>query len=158
MEPSSNSRIEFAATEPRNLESYRAAVWCPCGLLLCGAIAGPFCRSDGRVMTDSFLHAESTGLSGSADLAGGHFSDSAGRMTASNLRAAIGWLPTVVIIAAVAGLLLSFFARREPIAKPIHTATAAVVKFEPSATVGLARKPPFDPLISEAITPEQPAP
>ena len=106
-------------------------------------------------MTDSFLHIDSTGLAGQANLGGGHFADSAGRMT--SLRVAVGWLPMVVILAAAAGLVVTDLARKGTIAKPAHTATAAVV-FASPATVGLAREPSFNPLTSEAITPEQPAP
>jgi len=125
--------------------------------LLCGAIDGPFCRSDGTIMTDSFLHIDSTGLPGQASLAGGHFSGSAGKITLSNLRTAIGWLPIVVILAAAPSLLLTNLARKATVTKPVHTATA-VVRSAPTATVGLFREPSFDPLTSEAITPEQPAP
>src|SRR5579863_4614065 len=102
------------------------------------------------IMTDGFLHIESSGLPGQASLAGA-------RTAPSNLRAAIGWLPTVVILAAVPWLLLTDLALRGKVTKPAHMATATV-RTAPPATVGLARAPSFDPLTSEAIAPEQPAP
>ncbi len=156
MEPFLNLRIEFAATEPGNLESYRARGLMPVRPFAVRCNSG-FCRSDGTVMTDSFLHIESTGLPGQANLAGGHFSDSARRTTPSIIRAAIGWLPTVVILVAAPSLLLTDLALKGTVTKPVQTATA-IVRSAPPLTVGLAREPSFDPLTSEAIAPEQPAP
>jgi len=109
-------------------------------------------------MTDSFLHIESSGLAGQTSLAGSHFADSAGRITGSYLRAAIGWLPIVVFLAAAAWLLVSDHTRKRDIAQPRHLATATVIRATPAVTVGLAKESSFDPLTSEAITPEQPAP
>jgi hypothetical protein len=110
-------------------------------------------------MTDSFLHIESTGLAGNAGLAGGHFSDPSERAIASHLREAIGWLPIVVMLAAAAWLLLSDQSRKRAATAPHHLATAtAVIRATPPVTVGPAGEPTFDPLTSEAITPEQPVP
>ena len=112
--------------------------------------------SDGTIMTDSFLHIESTGLGRNAGLASGQFSDSAETTIASQLRVAVGWLPIVVILAAAVWLLLSDHTRKRDIAQPRHSATAAAI--HAPAKVGLAKGTSFDPLTSEAIAPEQPAP
>jgi type IV pilus biogenesis protein CpaD/CtpE len=75
-------------------------------------------------------------------------------MPAGYLRTAIGWLPLAVILAAACGLLASqawqFMATR-----PVHLAAAVAAK---PATVGMAKETAFDPAISEAIVPLQPAP
>jgi hypothetical protein len=109
-------------------------------------------------MTDGILHIESTGLAGHASLFGGQFSGSAERMTAGYLRAAIGWLPIVVILAAAAWLLLSEHDRHRAVSERVHLTAAAATRTAPPVTVGLAKEPSFDPATAEAITPEQPAP
>ncbi|MGA2997038.1 hypothetical protein [Bradyrhizobium sp.] len=109
-------------------------------------------------MTDGFLTIDSTGICRHVSLAWGHYSDRADDMPASNLRTAIGWLPIAVILA-VAGLLLLNQARELSSAGPMHLAAAALAKpASISPTVGLAKEPSFNPAISEAIVPAQPAP
>jgi hypothetical protein len=78
-------------------------------------------------------------------------------MPASNLRTAIGWLPIAVILAA-GGLLLLNQVREQSSAGPMHLAAAASAKPASIMTVGLAKEPSFNPAISEAIVPAQPAP
>lgn len=112
--------------------------------------------TDGATMTDGFLHIDSTGISGHANLGWGNHSDRADGMSTSNVRTAVGWLPIVVVAAAVGWLLLSY--AWEPAAAPRHRAAAQAKSNPVSTTVGLAREPAFDPLISEAIVPEQPSP
>jgi hypothetical protein len=109
-------------------------------------------------MTDGFLNIDSTGIRRHVSLGWGHHSDRTDDMPASNLRTAIGWLPIAVIVAA-AGLLLLNQAREQSPAASVHLAAAASAK--PASirpTVGLAREPSFNPAISEAIVPAQPAP
>jgi len=109
-------------------------------------------------MTDGFLTIDSTGIGRHVSLAWGHHSDRADDMPASNLRTAIGWLPIAVILAA-AGLLLLNQAREQSSAGPMHLAASASAKpASISPTVGLARDTSFNPAISEAIVPAQPAP
>jgi hypothetical protein len=108
-------------------------------------------------MTDGFLTIDSTGIDRHVSLAWGRHSDRADDMPASNLRTAIGWLPVAVILAA-AGLLLLNQAREQLSAGPMHLAAAASAKPASITTVGLAREPSFNPAISEAIVPAQPAP
>jgi hypothetical protein len=108
-------------------------------------------------MTDGFLTIDSTGIDRHVSLAWGHHSDRTDDMPASNLRTAIGWLPIAVILAA-AGLLLLNQAREQSSAGPMHLAVAASAKPASITTVGLAREPSFNPAISEAIVPAQPAP
>ena len=78
-------------------------------------------------------------------------------MPTGYLRTAVGWLPLAVILAAAGWLLLSHFVEQTPV-RPVHVAAAAPAKHDASVTVGLAKEPSFDPAISEAIVPEQPAP
>jgi hypothetical protein len=73
------------------------------------------------------------------------------------LRLALGWLPSAVVLAAAVGLLTSDFVRRQPANGAIHLAAAPAANVAPPVTVGIARHPSFDPSISEAIVPEQPA-
>ena len=137
-------------------------------LLLCGAIGesalAAECDGSMMMMKEGFyqIESESTGLVGLASLASGHFSGEPEGMTASHFRAAIGWLPLVVIVAAGAWLLMTDHARKRADSQPIrlarHLATAVAVLAPPHVTVGLAKDPPFDPATAEAITPEQPAP
>jgi hypothetical protein len=103
------------------------------------------------VMTDSSLHTD-------------YLPNAAERTTADNLRLALGWLPIAVILVAAAWLLMSDHARRRATSGPVHVAAAAATHVGLPVTVGLAKQtslaiqPSFDPLISEAIAPEQPAP
>jgi len=145
------SRDRHSQWKPRGPLSARLLpVRCNSSIRFCG---------EGTIMTDSFLHIESTGLAGNAGLAGGHFSDSAERTIASHLREAIGWLPIVVILAATVWLLLSDHSGKRAATGPHQLATAtAAIRATPPVTVGLAKEPTFDPLTSEAITPEQPVP
>jgi hypothetical protein len=104
-------------------------------------------------MTEASCHIESTGL------AGGHFSGPSEGGVAGKFRAAIGWLPIVVILAAAAWMLLFDHARKQAIIRPVHLATtASATQVRQPVTVGLSREPSFDPATAEAITPEQPAP
>jgi hypothetical protein len=109
-------------------------------------------------MTDGFLHIDSTGISGHANLGWGNHSDRADGMSANQLRTAIGWLPIAVVVVAAAWLLIGHL--RESTTRPIHTASAAV-QLSAASTVGLAKEssqPSFDPMTSEEIVPKQPAP
>jgi hypothetical protein len=108
-------------------------------------------------MTDGFLNLDSTGISRRVSLSWGHLSDRADDMPAGNLRTAIGWLPIAVILAAAAWLLATQ-AWRFVATRPVHLAAAVAAKPAPAATVGMAREPTFNPLITEAIVPAQPAP
>jgi hypothetical protein len=109
-------------------------------------------------MTEGFYQIETKGLAGQANLASGHLSGAPERTTLSYFRAAIGWLPLVVIVGIGAWFLLSGYASR-PAGIRVHLATAVASRASPSVTVGAARNPLlFDPATSEAITPEQPAP
>jgi hypothetical protein len=113
--------------------------------------------TDGATMTDGFLHIDSTGISGHANLGGGNHSDRADGMSTNNVRTAVGWLPIVVIAAAAVGWLLLSHAWG-PAAVPGHRAVSHAKSNPVSSTVGLAREAAFSPLISEAIVPEQPSP
>lgn len=112
---------------------------------------------DGMTMTDGFLNIGSTGISGHANLGWGNHSDRADGMSENRLRTAVGWLPIAVIATAAAWLLLSF-ARGPDAARPIHVAGAQARPGPVASTVGLAKESSFNPLISEAIVPDQPAP
>jgi hypothetical protein len=110
-------------------------------------------------MTDGFFNIDSTGITGNANLGWGSHSDRADSMFANQLRTAVGWLP-IALIVAVAGFFGLSRAWDLATTKPIRLASA-VVQAKPVATgvtVGLAREPSFNPLTSEAIVPEQPAP
>jgi hypothetical protein len=109
-------------------------------------------------MTDGFFNIDSTGITGHVSLAWGHHSDRADDMPAGNLRTAIGWLPIAVIVVAASWLLSSYIERQAP-ARPVHMAAVASAKSASVAsTVGMAKEASFDPAISEAIVPAQPAP
>ena len=109
-------------------------------------------------MTDGFLNIDSTGISRHVSLSWGHHSDRTDDMPASYLRTAIGWLPIAVILAA-AVLLLVNQVREQASAGVVHLAAATLaIPASISPTVGLAREPSFNPAISEAIVPAQPAP
>jgi hypothetical protein len=112
---------------------------------------------DGATMTDGFLNIDSTGISGHGNLGWGHsYSDRADGMPANHLRIAIGLLPIAAVIAAAALFVWSL--GREPVTVGA-TRMAVAAQAKPAAvTVGLATEPSFDPKISEAIVPEQPAP
>jgi hypothetical protein len=97
------------------------------------------------VMTDSSLHTD-------------YLPNSAERTTADNLRLALGWLPIAVILVAAAWLLISDHARRRAASGPVDVAAAAATHVAFPVTVGLAKQPSFDPSISEAVAPQQPAP
>jgi hypothetical protein len=107
-------------------------------------------------MKEGFYQFESTGLAGLANLASGHFSGGPGRMTVRHFRAAIGWLPLVVIIGIGGWLLLFGYASKPADSEPVHL--AAVASSQAPVAVGLAKDPTFDPATAESITPEQPAP
>jgi hypothetical protein len=107
-------------------------------------------------MTDGFFNIDSTGITGHVSLAWGHHSDRADEMPTGNLRTAIGWLPIAVIVVAASWLLSSYIERQAP-ARPVHLATVAK-SVSVASTVGMAKEPSFDPAISEAIVPAQPAP
>jgi len=111
-------------------------------------------------MTDGLLNID-PGITGPADVAGGQFSAYDDRMHASRLRTAVGWLPTVVILAAAVSLLPFLFKKQQAVT---HTMAVASVE-STAATTGLAIQPLsnskaalFDPSVIEAIVPEQPAP
>jgi hypothetical protein len=109
-------------------------------------------------MKEGFYHIEATGLAGLASLASGHFSGQPERMTASQFRVAIGWLP-MVVIAGMATWLLFGYASKSADRVPVKPATAAASRAPLPVTVGVAKDHlPFDPATAEAITPEQPAP
>lgn len=113
---------------------------------------------DGATMTDGFLNIDSTGISRHVSLSWGHHSDRADDMPASYLRTATGWLPIAVILAAAALLLVNQVREQAP-AGAVHLAAATLATpASISPTVGLAREPSFNPAISEAIVPAQPAP
>jgi hypothetical protein len=106
-------------------------------------------------MTDGFLTIDSTGISRHVTLGWGHHSDRTDDMPASYLRTAIGWLPIAVVVAATGWLLVNQVREQAP-AEAVHL--AAAVSANPASTVGLARESSFNPAISEAIVPAQPAP
>ncbi len=79
-------------------------------------------------------------------------------MPASYIRTAIGWLPIAFILAAAALLIVNQLREQAPVGS-VHLATATLATPALiSPTVGLAREPSFNPAISEAIVPAQPAP
>jgi len=102
------------------------------------------CRWDGNAMTHGFVDID-------------HLNSAQGTAT-GYLRLAVGWLPIAVILAAAVGLLTSDYVRRRPANGPVRAPAATATNVAPPVTVGLARHPSFDPSISEAIVPEQPAP
>jgi hypothetical protein len=112
-------------------------------------------------MTDGSLNIDSSGITGPENFAGGNCSDCRGKMHASRLRTAVGWLPTVVILAAVAGL--PFFAPKHAATKQVQQSAAALTG-PALATVGLRKtsinpkSASFDPSVTEVIVPAQPAP
>ena len=108
-------------------------------------------------MTDGFLNIDSTGITGHANLGWGHSHlDRADGMPANHLRIAIGLLPIAAVIAAA--VLFAWSVGRERVTiGASRMAVAAQAKSTP-VTIGLAKEPSFDPAISEAIVPEQPAP
>lgn len=108
-------------------------------------------------MTDRFLNIGSTGVSGHANLGWGNHSDRADGMSENGIRTAVGWLPMAVIVTAAVWILLSF-ARGPDAAKPMQVATSQAKPGPVASTVGLAKEASFDPSISEAIVPGQPAP
>lgn len=119
----------------------------------------PICLRDGATMTDGFLNIDSTGISGHGKPRWGNHLDRADGMSANRLRTAVGWLPIPVMLIAAGCFALTHV--REPVAaaRPIHAAAATPAKPAfAGSTVGLAKRPSFDPAISEAIVPEQPAP
>src|SRR6201988_3007038 len=110
-------------------------------------------------MMDALVNIESTRITGPANVVGDKFSVYDDRM--HSLRTAVGWLPTVVILAA--GIcLVPFLVEKQQAA----THTTAVVSVEATAaTTGFAKQSLsnskvalFDPSVIEAIVPEQPAP
>ena len=108
-------------------------------------------------MTDGFLKIGSTGIPEHAGLGPGNHSDRADGMSENHLRTAVGWLP-IAVIAMAAGWLFLSLARGPDVAKPIYAAAAQAKPRPVASTVGLAKPLSFDPLISEAIVPDQPAP
>jgi hypothetical protein len=109
-------------------------------------------------MTDGFLNIDSTGITGHSNLIWGHHSDRGDSMPVGRLRTAVGWLP-MIVVAAAAGWALMGVAWDKAGHQPVHLAGAVQAKSVlASPTVGLAKEPSFDPRISEAIVPEQPAP
>ena len=129
-----------------------------CAFLMCELLVEPAHLPNGATMTDGFLNIDSTGISRHVSLAWGHHSDRTDDIPAGYLRTAIGWLPIAVILAA-AGCLLLNQARELAPAGSVHLAAAVLAKPAPvGPTVGLAKETSFDPAISEAIVPEQPAP
>jgi hypothetical protein len=82
---------------------------------------------------------------------------SAERTPVENLRLALGWLPIAVIVAAAAWFLTYDHARGRAASGRVQALEAAPHPALP-VTVGLAKPPSFDPSISEAIAPEEPAP
>ncbi len=85
-------------------------------------------------------------------------------MPSSYLRTAIGWLPIALILATAAWVLVDQVRDRTAPGGAVHL--AAAVSAKPAsvgstlglATGGLAKEPSFNPAISEAIVPVQPAP
>jgi hypothetical protein len=113
-------------------------------------------------MTDGSLNIDSSGITGPENFVGGNYADCRGKMRASRLRTAVGWLPTVVILAAVAGL--PFFAPKHAATKQVQQSAAALTG-PALVTVGLTKETSinpklasFDPSVTEAIVPAQPAP
>ena len=111
----------------------------------------------GTIMMEGFYDIEPTGSAAQASLAGRHLSGQSERSVVNYLRAAVGWLPLVVILGIGAWLPLSGYANKPAERKPVRLATA-VSSQAPPMTVGMAKNPSFDPATTEAITPGQPAP
>lgn len=108
-------------------------------------------------MTDGFLNIDSTGVAGHGNLFWGNHSDRADSMSASHFRTAVGWLPIVVILTASGWLLLGQI-REQAGSQPMRSAAAVAIQAKLDPAVVLAKEPSFDPRISEAIVPAQPAP
>jgi hypothetical protein len=108
-------------------------------------------------MTDGFFNIDSTGIGGYGNLTWGFHSDSADSMPASHLRTVVGWLPIAVILTAAGWLLLSH-AWEQAGSQPGHLAVVQAKSGLAGSTVGRTEGPSFDPGISDAIVPEQPAP
>jgi hypothetical protein len=129
-----------------------------CGLLLprCNNLSW-FVASDGSNMAEGFFDLETTGLAPQASLAGVRSPAPAEKtdlLKTDYARAAIAWLPIVLTIGAAAWLLLSDQVRRRA---DVNLAIVAATPQRSAVTVGLARRSSFNPSISEAIAPEQPA-
>jgi len=107
-------------------------------------------------MAEGFFHLESVELAGRTRLEGPGGSRS--KENTGNVRAVIGWLPIIVILAAAAWLLMADHGRRAESSWPVRLAIAAAAPSPGHTTVGLTKGLSFDPLTSEAITPDQPAP
>jgi hypothetical protein len=112
-------------------------------------------------MTDALLNIDSSRISRPENFVGGSYSNYRGTMHASRLRTAVGWLPTVVILTAAAGL--PFFAPKHVATKQVQQ-TAVALTGPALVTVGLAKQSSinpklasFDPSVTEAIVPAQPA-
>lgn len=130
----------------------------PCGSLLprCNNL-GAFVISDGSNMTEGLLDIEATRLVPEASLAGVRSpgpAEKTGQLSTDYARSAIACLPIVLTIAAAAWLLLSDQVRRRADA---NLAFVAATPQRSAITVGLAKHSSFNPSISEAIAPEQPA-
>ncbi len=108
-------------------------------------------------MTDGFLNIDSTGVAGHGNLFWGNHSDRADSMSASHFRTAVGWLPIVVVLTASGWLLLTN-AWEQADSQPMRPTAAVAIQAKLDPMVGLAKEPSFDPRISEAIVPVQPAP
>lgn len=78
-------------------------------------------------------------------------------MTAGRVRAAIGWLPIVVIVGIGTWLLFGYLSKPAG-SQPVHLVAASTNRTPLGVTTGLAKNPSFDLATAEAITPEQPAP
>jgi hypothetical protein len=108
-------------------------------------------------MMEGFFDIEATRLAPQASLAGVRSpgpAEKTGQLKTDYARVAIAWLPIVLTIGAAAWLLLSDQVRRRADA---NFATVATTPQRSAATVGLAGRSSFNPSISEAIAPEQPA-
>jgi hypothetical protein len=108
-------------------------------------------------MTDGFLNTDSTGVAGHGNLFWGNYSDRPDSMFASHFRTGVGWLPIIVVLTASGWLLLTN-AWEQADSQPMRPAAAVAIQAKLDSTVGLAKEPSFDPRISEAIVPAQPAP
>ena len=78
-------------------------------------------------------------------------------MSENRLRSAVGWLPIAVIATAAVWALVNF-ARGPDAAGHMRVVAALAKPGQVASTVGLAREASFEPLTSEAIVPDQPAP
>jgi hypothetical protein len=115
-------------------------------------------EGDGTIMMEGFFDTEPTRSAGQASLAGRYLSGHLETGVVNYLRAAVGWLPVVVILGIGAWLPLSGFAKKPAESKPVRLATVVASQAAPPMTVGMAKDPSFDPATAEAITPGQPAP